>query len=262
MSAQTRGEAPAPATRRRRLPLRVGLPTLVLLAAVVGTVLSLNARAVHYDATAELIVSPLSRDDSSSLGLPVIRDTGDPIRTIETAATVLRNREIATATAARMGGDWTGDLVYRAIDVTPVGQTNVVEVKATASTAATAAKLANVYASTAVSVRGGKVTDAARKAIAAIQKETTTSATERAAVDSRVSQLRFYATAGDPTIAVAQTAAVPTAPVGTPAWLVLALALFAATVIAVGSVYLIERIGPAASAYDAGGSAMLRRRAG
>ena len=73
-------------------------------------------------ATANILVTPLAQDDQTFLGLQVVREAGDPTRTVQTAATLIKSLQAAQRTAAQMGGDWTSKKVLDAITVTPGGR--------------------------------------------------------------------------------------------------------------------------------------------
>ena len=48
-----------------------------------------------YKAEADLLVIPASRDDTALNGLPVIRESSDPTRDVETAARLVNSRNVA-----------------------------------------------------------------------------------------------------------------------------------------------------------------------
>src|SRR3954463_14913623 len=102
-------------------------------------------RTPTYEATAQMLVTPISADDSTYLGLPLVRDTGDPPRTLQTAATLIDSPRAAALTARRLGGNWTQRRVEKAVSVTPQGQSSIVDITATASKAGTSAHIANIY---------------------------------------------------------------------------------------------------------------------
>src|SRR5918994_4698317 len=46
-------------------------------------------RPASYEASARILVSPVTADDRTFIGVQVVRDTGDPTRTVQTAATLV-----------------------------------------------------------------------------------------------------------------------------------------------------------------------------
>ena len=59
-----------------------------LLVVFVACGLWLAQRSPTYEATAEILVTPLPQDDPTFQGLPFLRDYGEATRTIQTAATL------------------------------------------------------------------------------------------------------------------------------------------------------------------------------
>jgi capsular exopolysaccharide synthesis family protein len=107
-----------------------------------------------YQASATVLVSPLQQGDANFVNTGVVLDTGEPVRTVQTAAALLSSLPAAQKTAAAIGGGWTATRVQHAISITPRGQSEVLEVTAQAGTAVQATQVANVYAGAAVSYRG------------------------------------------------------------------------------------------------------------
>src|SRR4051794_2969640 len=102
-------------------------------------------RTPTYEATAQMLVTPISADDSTYLGLPLVRDTGDPPRTLQTAATLIDSPRAAQLAARRLGDGWTQRKVQHAVNVSPQGQSSIVDVTASASSANESAHIANTY---------------------------------------------------------------------------------------------------------------------
>jgi len=100
-----------------------------------------------------VLVSPLQQGDANFVDTGVVLDTGEPVRTVQTAAALIDSQPAAQTTAATMGRGWTAARVQGAVSVTPLGQSEVLNVTAQASTAKQAAILANAFASTAVDYR-------------------------------------------------------------------------------------------------------------
>ncbi|MEA2130764.1 MAG: hypothetical protein QOJ85_3655, partial [Solirubrobacteraceae bacterium] len=77
---------------------------LVTLAAVGAAAALVATRSPTYQATAELLVTPLQQDDRTFLGIELLRDSGDPTRTVQTAAALISSPVAATRTARELGG--------------------------------------------------------------------------------------------------------------------------------------------------------------
>jgi capsular polysaccharide biosynthesis protein/membrane-associated phospholipid phosphatase len=222
---------PPPMPLRGPMPLRLRTTPaqrivlcLVAFAAVAGGGASLALRDPVYEATAQVAVSPMTADQAPP-GIPVLRDLGDPIRTIETAAQLLHNRQAALLTAQRLGTSLSGDQVFDAVSVAPLGQTNVLDIVARSATARDALALANTYAHAALDLRSQAVTVASGAALAVAAQQLTQNPTGSSAeaAKARVSNLQWLRANGDPSAAEAQDALLPGKPSGLPPTLLLGL---------------------------------------
>src|SRR5215213_3563565 len=81
------------------------LVALCTLAALVGCLAWLSQRTTNYEATAEILVTPLpsGTSDDPFRDLPFLRDYGEATRTIQTAATLVDSPAAAERTARIMG---------------------------------------------------------------------------------------------------------------------------------------------------------------
>jgi Mrp family chromosome partitioning ATPase len=224
------------------------LVVAVTLAVVAGSVAWLAIRTPEYRATAQLLVNPLPQDDEAFLGLPVIRDSGDPTRTIQTAATLLHSHDGAALAAERLGGGLTAQELLDMVEVQAEGQSNIVAVTAGAAGAERAALIANTFATATLDQRDA----ALRRELAPIVErlEAAGSRLDRtdvaavAELEGRLAQLESVRRHGDPTTALSGRATAPASPEGAPAWLIMALAILAGLVLASGAALLTELLSP------------------
>ena len=224
--------------------LLVMLVVGVVVAASVGW---LAVRAPEYRADAEVFVTPLPPEAVALVGLPLLQDLREPTRTIQTAATLFDSQAAARRTADTLGGRWTAQKVRKAVDVEPKGQTNILEVSATADTPNLATQLANTYATSALAVRREQLQRLAREAIPGVRArlaELDAASAGAAELESALNRLEALSRGQDPTLSLAQAATPPTSPEGTSAWLVIALAILAGGVLGIGAALAIDRITP------------------
>ena len=196
-------------------------------AAVAGTGAVLALRPSTYEAVAQVSVSPVSID-AAPPGIPVFRELGEPIRTIETAAALLHTRSAADLTAERLGGRWTSELVFRAVEVAPHGQTNLVDVIARTDDAEAAARVANEYLAAILEQRDTAVTAAATQALADFAK-TPAPAGSGQNVEATLTQLRDI---GDPTSTAVEKATAPRGRSGLSPLMVILLSIVAGLLVA------------------------------
>jgi len=221
---------------------------VLVLATTALTVLAcfawLSVRSQTFQATTEVLVSPVPQDDPTLVGLPVIRDTpGDPTRAIQTAATLLESPSAARRTAKTLGSAWTGERVLQAIEIEPRGQSNVLAITGSATSAEEARKLANEFADAGLGSRNNRLRkDVARELV--LQRaqlgELPEGSDAAIAVAQAISRLESIGDTGDPTIAVNERAQTPVGPTGPPPPLLLALALLAGLALGAAAAVLRE----------------------
>ncbi|HEY3019319.1 MAG TPA: hypothetical protein VGJ32_03960 [Solirubrobacteraceae bacterium] len=224
------------------------LAAAIVAVAVAGSLLGLAVRSPSYEAAARLLITPLPRNDTTLQGLPEVRASSDPARTVETFARLLESRQAATVVARRLGGGWNTRRVLHAVSVKPRGQSNVLDVLATADDARLAARLANLFAQTTLAVRNRRLAQLAATAQARSEADLRAlpdqAGAEAQALRTRIAALQGIRTDGDPTLEVLQPAAVPRSPAGLPPPAIVALTTLAGLLLAVGAAALLELLGP------------------
>lgn len=218
---------------------------LITLAAVAASVAFLTVREPRYEATANVLVEPVPQEDQVFLGLPLLRDTGDPVRTAQTAASLIKSRAAAELAAERLGDEWTSrELFEDAIEVNPEGESNILAITAAADRAAEAAEVANEFTTAALEERAERLEQAARTLINQLQSRLEATPTDdqvtRAELAARLEQVRLVVARGDPTLLISQEAIPPTAATGAPAPLIIVLAVLAGLTLGSGTAFLLE----------------------
>jgi Mrp family chromosome partitioning ATPase/capsular polysaccharide biosynthesis protein len=221
----------------------------IVLAAFVGSAAWLSQRSTHYVAESRLLVSPVPETDTSLADLPLIRAAGgDPERPVRTAATLVNSRQVAQRTAELLGGGQSAQEVDDAVLVTPREGENLIAIRAKETDPALAADVANAYARATLDVRQELLRPLVADAIAATQLELealpAADTIRRGELQARLGDLRSIADGRDPTLSIAQSAALPSSPDEPPAWLILALALAAGIAIAAATAIMIELLVP------------------
>jgi capsular exopolysaccharide synthesis family protein len=215
------------ALRAHRL-LVVAITALTVLAAAAW----LSVRSPLYEATAQVLLTPVSGDDQAYLGLQVLRESNDPPRTAQTAASLVDSARAAELAAAEMGAGWSRARIQSRVEIEPQGQSNIVAVTARNEDPVVAARLANRYVEGALEARREALRRQSRELLATLGTPTTEAERQRA------SALQTVANSGDPTMSIAERAIPPEKSEAAPAWLVLALALVAGFALASGAALL------------------------
>jgi Mrp family chromosome partitioning ATPase/capsular polysaccharide biosynthesis protein len=216
----------------RAIRARWYLVALATIAAVAGSLVLLSTSSRDYEATAKLYVAPVERNDRTFLGLRVLRDSNDPARVVQTAATLVESPEAADLTAKRLGGDWTQARVLRAVRVEPLGQSSVLAVIARAHKPEVAADVANTFARSSLDTRSMALQ---KQLTAMIEQLRASSAAEQptrrrpsSAVSQRIVELEAVRRAGvDPTLSLTQPATPEDSALGASTTLIIVAALLA-----------------------------------
>jgi Mrp family chromosome partitioning ATPase len=212
------------------------LVLVVTVAAVLGSILWIAVRPPDYEATAKLLVVPLPQEDQTFLGLQLLRDSGDPTRTVQTAATLIESAQAADRTAGAIGQGWSGKRVLKAVEVTPEGESNILAVTATADSGELAARLANTFARSALEIREEALERQASAEIERLKADTNPTGD----ITERINQLERVRSGGDPTLELSQAARVPDSPSGPPTPVIIVLAALAGFTLGSGAALLLE----------------------
>jgi capsular polysaccharide biosynthesis protein len=131
---------------------------LAIVAICVGAaILSLSQAEKVYQSSADLLITPVSSDNTALVGLGLPAASSDPVRDIETVARLINTQAVATRVVKRLGLDVTPRQLMKEIAVTPVASSNVVTITARAGGAEQAAKIANAFAVASVADRTQKM---------------------------------------------------------------------------------------------------------
>ena len=232
---------------RRAIRSHLALVFLIVAVTVGASVAYLVVRSHEYKATATVLVTPLPADDPTFLGLPFVHDSGDPTRTVETAASLVDTPDAANLLAKRLDHGWTRRKVQKAVDVVPQGQSNIIDVTGSASTPAMAVRLADGFVSAAFDARRTQVRRAVATALLSARSQLASQPPTSALAQTlaaRVSALQSVQNGNDPTLSVSQLATSPTSPSGTSNTLVVLLAIVAGLVLGIGAALLLDLLTP------------------
>jgi Mrp family chromosome partitioning ATPase/capsular polysaccharide biosynthesis protein len=233
-------------TYLRAIRSHLVLVVAIMVAAGVGAIAWGQLRTPSYEASAQVLVNPLPSDDSSFLGLPFVRETGDPPRTLQTAATLIDSVGAARLTARRLGAGWTVVRVQNAVVVSPQGQSSIVDVTATADAADRAARIANTYVHSVLDSRRATLRPLIDRAVATTRAQLSrlpVGSPSAAALADRVRQLENVR-GNDPTLSISQEASAPQTASGIGLPLVLVLALIGGAVLGMVAALAIDLLRP------------------
>jgi len=205
---------------------------VALIALCVAAALFVTSRmGDSYEARAELLVTPAPLYDPALVGLDLIRDSGDEVRTMQTAASVVHSPRTARRAAEDLGGSASVEQVLEDTQVDVEGQSNVLAITGTASSPEEAARLANTFAKAAVGERRDQFVRDVDLTVDSLQARVDTARgrgdTRSADIFAdRIATLQdLKASDRDPTLLLTSAASVPLDPAGLPKAFVIIVAL-------------------------------------
>ena len=245
------GEAPeaspaaALAPYLRAIRAHLLLVVAIVVACVAGSLAWIEHRTTSFEAQAQILVTPVGPNDETFAGLPLLKAVGpEPTQVVNTAASIINSPAAAGATGHSVGQGYDRGSVSSAVTVAPQPGTNVVNVTAQAPSAALAAELANHYARAALEVRGRQLRPLIEQAITSTKRELSTVTGQATGtigtLRARLNALRSIRDGADPTLSLAHPATTPSAPLGTPAVVLVSIAFLAGLAIAGAAAVLIE----------------------
>ena len=213
------------------------LVALVTLLAGVVAAFTVSRIGQTYESSASILVTPIPQGTSGFVGVGTVVDSGDPARTVQTAAALIDTPEAAAGAAQKLGPPWTEGSVMSAVSVTPRGASDVLAVTADASSGSDAARVANAFATSAIAYRATVVQTQISAILTSLEArlallKSSPSSPEAQALAGTVAQLRTVQGSGrEPTMSVSQLATPSTSPTGAAPWLIVLLALIAGFVL-------------------------------
>lgn len=220
---------------------------LVVVAGVTTAAVYSFTSKPRYEASADLLVTPIAGNDDTFTGINILRE-GAESRSVLTAARLVQTLSIAQDVQKRLHVHDDPQSLLGQIDVRPQSQSNILTIVAQATDATRAAALANAFAESLVAQR----TDLFRQQLASVvgrlearlKAIPDTTSPEALAISQRLGAVRALVGASDPTIAVAVPANVPQSAVWPRPAMSIAVALFASLILASGVALALEIFHP------------------
>jgi capsular exopolysaccharide synthesis family protein len=218
---------------------------LIALLTVAVAVAWVTRRSQEYQTTAQILVTPQSETPATA-GLPILTESVDPTRTLQTAATMLTSPRAAELAAKQLGGGATLEGVQTAVTVQPQGNSSIVATTATASSPELAARVANAYADAALRTRRTDLQREVDAKLASIESRERAldnpDSAAAAALADQASTLQAISDGQDPNFSLLQAAPVPTSPSGTSPTLIIVLSVLVGLALGVGAALAVEQL--------------------
>ena len=203
-----------------------------------------------YEAEAEVLVSPVGNDDPVTQGLPLIRESNDPTRDVETAARLVTGRNVAERVRRQLKLSESAANLVESVDAAPVAQSNIVAVTGDGRYARSGPRSDQRVSRAAwwPSERrscGARSTSScpACDERAAAEAGTPVAGTQGSA-SSQLEQLERLRASGDPTLRLQTSAVAPSDAAKPRPVLTLAAAILGGLVLGVGAAFVLQALDP------------------
>jgi Mrp family chromosome partitioning ATPase/capsular polysaccharide biosynthesis protein len=196
---------------------RFKLIVLSVLVTTLAAALYVGTAQKTYKAEADLIVTPVSGQDTTLNSIPgLIRESSDPTRTVQTASRLITTIDVARRAKEKLNTNRSARSLLSDVQASPIAQSDIVAVTATGSTATSAQNLANVFGDAAVEDRTQKFHDQIDARIKALKPQVALIKEAPGAQPDplriQLSELETLRAGTDPTLRVDTRADRPTAP--------------------------------------------------
>jgi Mrp family chromosome partitioning ATPase len=201
-----------------------------------------------YQAQAELLISPIDATNSFTVGLPVLHSSADPTRDTLTAASLITTPQIADAVQSALHLHQSAGQLLGAVTATPLGQSSLISVQATSTSALQAQQIANEFSTQVIRIRTAALHAALAQELPGLRAQLAAEApalrNANGTLAAELTQLEQMASSPDPTISLAATAGLPLAPFTPRTKLVIAAGLLAGLLIGIGAAFLLDILDP------------------
>lgn len=233
------------------------LLVMVIVVAAVGSATAYSELAPkRYEASADILVTPISSNDDALVGFNLLRESADPSRSVLTAARLVKTPQMADAVKARLGLAMSRRALLDAVAVRPVGQANILSIVASASTASQAARIASAFAEEIIRQRTTQFQAQLSHRLDRLRKRLRATAgkaadeQEAVAIRGQLAALSSLVGEADPTLHIASRAVPPYTPSSPRPVLSVVIALFASLLLGLGAALGLEVVNPRVSRED------------
>jgi capsular exopolysaccharide synthesis family protein len=229
---------------------------LLILATVVVTTLVAVAYVATasktYEATTNILVTPISGSDPVATSLGLLRESSDPTRDVQTASQLIANIDVARRAAKTVKGGQSPEALLGSITAEPVANSNIVAVIATESSPEGAQEVADAFAAAAVQERTAVMHEQIAERLTrleAIAAEHPSPGTEQvgegeASVTGQIAELQALNAGPDPTLRVQTQAALPSGQASPKKKLSIIAGIIAGLIIGIAGAFALQVLDP------------------
>ena len=222
---------------------RIWIVVVCVVIAVLFAVLYVATASKVYSAQADVLILPAPPGESSVVNVPLIRESADPTRDVETASRLLTNIDVAERVRETLDSPLSAEELRGDVQAEPVAQSNIVAIVAEAATPEDAQLLANTFAEEGVAEQTDQLHDFINETLPDLEERAEESGASPALQDT-IAQLRYLLTAQVPTLRVETPATLPTSAISPRTKLSIAAGLLAGLVLGIAAAFATQVLDP------------------
>jgi non-specific protein-tyrosine kinase len=206
----------------------------------------MSADKVYRGAT-EMSINPAPGDQSGAVAqLPLLRESADPTRDVETAARYVTNIEVAERVKEELDSPLSAEALLGQVTAEPVAQSEIIVVRADAATPEEAAKLSNAFAEQTIVEQTEELHSFIREILPGLEAELENLGDTQAGTQlfTDISALNGYLNGPDATLRILTEATPPSAPISPKPVLSVIGGLFAGTILGIAAAFAVQVLDP------------------
>ena len=224
----------------------------VVICTAAATAYAMTAHKV-YEASADMLVTPVPDDQTAVLGLGLLRKATDPTRDVTTASLMIDNTSVAQRVQRDLRTRESVDSLLQKVRVDPVAQSSIVSITASAGSPRQAQQIANAFAQAAVIERTDRLHRELDPAIRVMRERIRQITGNQAQTANTVATQPLYQqlaaleglrSAPDPTLRVETPATAPASPSSPRVKLSLAAGVIAGLLIGIAGAFALRALDP------------------
>jgi len=232
----------------RVLRERVWVIVACVIVCVGAAVIYVSTADQVYEAEADLLVTPVTTDTEALVGLPLVRESNDPTRDVETVSRLVTSGAVADRVKSDLNSPRTPRGLLNHIAAAPVAQSNIVAITANADTAKGAQALANGFANAIVETRTDDLHKQLDEVIPRLRGRRKAAGSPdspaRQTLELQINELQTLRGGPDPTLRVQNPADLPTSPVAPRPVLSIIASLIVGLLLGVVGAFALELLDP------------------
>jgi capsular exopolysaccharide synthesis family protein len=204
-----------------------------------------------YEATTDMLITPITGDDPVLTSLGLLRESADPTRDVQTASQLITNIDVARRAAQNLETSESPEALLAGVTAEPVANSNIVAVTASETSPEEAQQIANAFAKAAVDERTARLHEQIEARLPRLEAianadPNAEGVTEAAGISvaAQIAELQTLQSGPDPTMRVQTQASVPSGPASPQPMLSVVAGLIAGLILGFGGAFALQVLDP------------------